>query len=217
MITTIPPSKTVQLLALLAIAVIAWSGWAPTNRIDWLMENGLVIVALPLLAWGYRRLPLSPLSYLCLFIFLCLHEVGAHYTYSLVPYLKAPASAQGLWPGSEHLVRNNYDRLVHFAYGLLVTPAAIDLFRQRAPASGPWRWILPVTFVMAHSVIYELLEWSAAATVGRELGQAYLGMQGDGWDAQKDMMAASAGSIITMVGWACSRWHPFSQDWPLLD
>ena len=51
------------------------------------------------------------------------------------------------------------------------------------------------TFVTSHAVIYELIEWIAALLVAPELGAAYLGTQGDVWDAQKDMALALAGSV----------------------
>ncbi len=62
-----------------------------------------------------------------------------------------------------------------------------------------WQQILPILFVMSHSVIYELVEWIAALIVAPELGNAYLGTQGDPWDAQQDMALATLGAIVTAV------------------
>jgi putative membrane protein len=55
---------------------------------------------------------------------------------------------------------------------------------------------MPVFFVMSHSVIYEVIEWLAAEVFGGDLGAAYLGTQGDEWDAQKDMALAAAGAVL---------------------
>lgn len=188
------------LLLGLFLAAATALGVAPYDREDWLLENAVVAVALPLLIRGSRTLRFSNASYAALFVFLLLHEIGAHYTYSQVPYDSALAALSGV--SVDHALgfsRNQFDRFVHFMYGLLVTPAAVELFALRAPSRGAWRRILPVSFVMSHSVLYELLEWTAALLFGGDLGVAYLGTQGDVWDAQKDMALVAAGSIVAMT------------------
>jgi putative membrane protein len=52
---------------------------------------------------------------------------------------------------------------------------------------------------MSTSMLYELIEWGAAEFFGGELGAAYLGTQGDVWDAHKDMALASLGALLAMV------------------
>ncbi len=195
-------------LALLAAfaAIFAVLAIAPWYRQDWLLENVIVFVAVPLLALTCRRLRLSDLAYTCLFLFLVLHETGAHYTYSEVPWrdwLAALGIEAGTSPG-----RNHYDRLVHFCYGLLMMPAAWDLFEARARPQGLWRWLMPLLFVISHSVIYELIEWLAAESFGGDLGMAYLGTQGDAWDAQKDMALAAAGAAVGTIVMVFARPRP---------
>ena len=103
----------------------------------------LALVAVPVLVWAHRRMPLGNGLCLGLFVFGVLHEVGAHYTYSEVPW---DAWFRALLGGSPNealgLGRNHYDRLVHFAYGLLVTPVAMHLIEIRARPQGAWRWLL---------------------------------------------------------------------------
>jgi putative membrane protein len=142
----------------------------------------------------------SNAAYTCLFVFFVLHSVGAHYTYALVPYDRWWSALTG------HTLnevigwqRNHYDRLVHLLYGALMLPAAVELFERYAPPRGAWRWLMPVLFVMSHSAIYETVEWIAAIIVAPDLGTAYLGTQGDEWDAQQDMALASAGAVLTML------------------
>ncbi len=184
---------------LLSVFAVLWALLAihPWYRQDWLLENVLVFIAVPLFVATYRSLRFSNFAYTCLFLFFALHEVGAHYTYSEVPW-RAWLESAGLTL-SAPAGRNQYDRFVHFSYGLLMFPATWELFAARARPERVWRWLMPVLFLMGHSVIYELVEWLAAAVFGGDLGAAYLGTQGDGWDAQKDMALASAGAIVGLL------------------
>lgn len=175
-------------------------GIAPHHRADWLLENALLFLALGVLIATRKALPLSRVSYTLLFIFFCLHTVGAHYTYSLVPYDAWCAALTGRTLSSlTGWERNHYDRLVHFAYGLLLAYPAREVFLRVAAVRGFWGYYLPLDVVMATSMIYELIEWAAAIGFGGDLGTAYLGTQGDVWDAQKDMALASLGGLIAML------------------
>jgi putative membrane protein len=186
--------------ALLAAFAAIWLGLAiaPWYRQDWLLENLIVFIALPVFIGSYRRLRFSNLAYTCLFAFLVMHSIGAHYTYSEVPWREWLQAIGGGAPEG----RNHYDRLVHFCYGLMIMPATWELMAARMSPRGVWRYLMPVFFVMSHSVIYELVEWLAAEVFGGDLGVAYLGTQGDEWDAQKDMALAAAGAVLGMVAMA---------------
>ena len=187
-----PLALLVAFLAIFTVLAVA-----PSFRQDWLLENLLVFAALPLFVLTYRRLRFSNFAYTCLFVFLVLHEIGSHYTYSEVPWREWLA-VLGLGDG-DPAGRNHYDRFVHFAYGLLLMPAAFELITTRMSPRGLWRWLMPVLFIMSHSVIYELIEWLAAVRFGGDLGVAYLGTQGDVWDAQKDMALATFGAVVGIV------------------
>jgi len=160
------------------------------DRADWVLENVLVLLAAGLLIFTYKPFPLSRVSYTCIFVFLMLHALGAHYTYSEVPYQDwLPFLAGG---------RNHFDRLVHFAYGLLLAYPIREMFLRIGNVRGFWGYFLPLDLTMSTSMLYELIEWAAAEVVGGELGAAYLGTQGDIWDAHKDMALASLGALIAM-------------------
>lgn len=183
---------------LLALAVAL--GIAPLDRADWALENALALAAVVALAASHRRFRLSNLSYALVFAMLVLHEVGAHYTYSLVPY---DAWWRALFGASLDAAlgfeRNHYDRLVHFAYGFLIAYPMRELFVRIADVKGFWGYFLPLDMVMSTSMLYELVEWAAAELFGGELGAAYLGTQGDVWDAQKDMALASLGALLSLA------------------
>jgi putative membrane protein len=180
----------------------------PLDRSDWWMENLLVFIGVGLLVWTWKPFPLSRVSYTCIFIFMVLHAVGAHYTYAKVPYQEwFPMLAGG---------RNQFDRLVHFSYGLLLAYPIREMFLRIGNVRGFWGYFLPLDLTMSTSMLYELIEWGTAVTVGKDLGAAYLGTQGDIWDAHKDMAMASLGALISMCITALINWRmqrDFGAEW----
>ena len=206
-------------LSLLLIFLAVWIalGIDPWFRSDWLLENLIVFLAVPALILLHRHMPLSKISYSAIFAFLCLHEIGAHYTYAMVPYDQwfEALTGKGL---NERLGwdRNHYDRVIHLSYGLLITYPMREIVMRVSRVQGFWSYLLPVLVVISTSTIFELLEWAAVLVFGGDLGVAYLGTQGDVWDAQKDMFLASIGSLFTTllvlsVNYTLDR--NFSRDW----
>ena len=187
-------------LILLSVYLAWWCFLAisPWYRQDWLLENVLVFIGLPLAIFVHRRLSDGALT--ALFVFFVLHSLGAHYTYEKVPYDLWSEAAFGISISDLlGLHRNHFDRLVHLLYGLLVTPAFTQLLDAKIVMRGGWRYLIPITFMASHSALYEVIEWGAAAVFGGDLGQAYLGTQGDVWDAQKDTALALLGSLISVI------------------
>lgn len=207
------PALLFALLTGLSIALAI----APHDRADWLLENTLLIVGVAVLVATRKALPLSRVSYTLIFLFLCLHAVGAHYTYSLVPYDAWLESLTGRTLSSiTGWERNHFDRLVHLSYGLLLAYPAREVFLRVAEIRGFWGYYFPLDVVMASSMLYELIEWGAASAFGGELGAAYLGTQGDVWDAHKDMALASIGGIVAMLVTAAINWRSqrdFAREW----
>ena len=196
-------------LVLLVVFLLYAAAWAyhPVDPKDWMLENALAAAFVLALIVSNRRFPFSNVSYTLIFVFLCLHTIGAHYTYSLVPY---DAWAKKLTGTTINAIfgfqRNHFDRLVHFCFGLLLAYPIRELFIRIAGVRGFWGYYLPLDVTMSFSMLYELIEWAAASFFGSELGQAYLGTQGDIWDAQKDMALASLGALISMLLVATSNW-----------
>jgi putative membrane protein len=202
-------NRTVMLLShrnyfllLTALFAVIWTALAidPLFRSDWLLENVLVIAFALGLAASWRWFTFSRVSVTLIFLFMCLHEIGAHYTYSHVPY---DAWIQSLTGHSLNEAmgweRNHFDRAIHFAYGLLLAYPIREIFLRVANVRGFWGYFLPLDLTMSTSMMFELFEWGAAELFGGELGMAYLGTQGDIWDAHKDMALASLGAFIAML------------------
>jgi putative membrane protein len=186
--------------------VLFWSVLAisPVDRGDWLLENLLALSAVVLLLATYRLFQFSTMSYVLITAFMTLHAIGAHYTYAEVPF--------GFWlQHAFELSRNPFDRLVHFGYGFLLVFPLRELLIRLAGLQGFWSYYLPVSGILAQSGLFELTEAAVAQTVSPELGTAYLGTQGDEWDAQKDMMAALTGAVMmASLTWLIERRGTFS-------
>jgi putative membrane protein len=203
----------------LGLFTLVWAGLAvqPSDRADWALENALVVLFVPALLASLRWFPLSRLSWSLILLFLTLHSIGAHYTYAEVPYDAWFEAAFGFrLNGALGLERNHFDRLVHFSYGLLLAYPMRELFFRVADARGFWAYFLPLDLTLSTSALFELLEWAAASFFGGDLGVAYLGTQGDVWDAQKDMALAGLGALITMgvTLLVNRRWQrDFAREW----
>ena len=187
-------SKNRLLLVLAAWYAAVWviTAVAPLDRHDWFLENLLVIAALAILIGTYRLFPLSDLSYVLITAFMTLHAIGAHYTYSEVPF--------GFWLRDTFgFARNPFDRIVHFSFGLLMAYPIREVFLRVANARGFWAYYLPLDVTLAFSALYEIMEMVVATMVAPGTGDAWLGTQGDIWDPQKDMGLAALGALLCMV------------------
>lgn len=189
-----PFAQNTLLKIYLAIFSVCWAVTFifTTDRVNWIIENILTILLLGLLAISYRRFKFSDLSYTLLFVYILLHIYGAMYTYAENPL--------GYWLkdllGWE---RNHYDRIVHFSFGFMLAYPMRDYFRNWFDWPVWVCWVLPVEITMSFSGIYEIIEWLVADVFFAAQGDAYLGTQGDVWDAQKDMGLALSGAILIMI------------------
>ena len=189
----------VMLLGIFA-AVWIWAAIEPKYPHDWLLENYLVFVFVPVILLTGRYFRLSNLSYTLITAFMLMHVVGSHYTYAEVPF----GTTLQQWFGSG---RNMYDRLVHFSFGLLLAYPLREIFMRVAKARGVWAYWFPLELVLAFSAGYEIIEWRVAAEVDPAAGLAFLGAQGDVWDAQKDMALAVIGAALTLMVVALIHWR----------
>ncbi len=183
---------------LTVVLVLIWSGISPHDRFTWFLEVAPVLIGLPILVATHRRFPLTPLLYGLLTIHATILMVGGKYTYAEVPL--------GFWMESWFgFVRNNYDRIGHFAQGFVPAILAREILSRTSPLKGSrWLPVLVVCFCLAFSAFYELTEWWTAMSTG-DASTAFLGTQGDVWDTQWDMFMALIGAVTSLV--VLSRIH----------
>jgi putative membrane protein len=187
--TPFTKNRLLQLLTLLFLGYWINTLIYTTDINNWILENALVIIFLIFLLSTYRIFKFSDLSYLLIFIYLCLHVYGSQYTYAENPlgyWLKDALS----WE------RNHYDRIVHFSFGFLLAYPMREYFLMWAKFPAWVSWWLPIEITLSVSGLYELIEWAVADIFFKEQGAAYLGTQGDIWDAQKDMFLATIGAVL---------------------
>ena len=189
----------VPALLLAAVALVfVWSGWAPTDRLTWVLEVFPVVLAVPFLLATRRRFPLTLLLYWLVAIHAVILMVGGRYTYAEVPLFNWIRDVL-------HLARNHYDRLGHFAQGFVPAIIAREVLLRKTPLRrGGWLFFLVTCVCLALSAVYELVEWSAAAATG-SAADAFLGTQGDPWDTQKDMLLAGIGAIVGQLTLAAAH------------
>ncbi len=161
-----------------------------TDISNWQLENALTMVFLVFLFVSFKKHQFSDLSYLLICVYLCLHVYGSKYTYAENPF--------GYWIQEAFSTsRNHYDRIVHFSFGLLLAYPMRELFLRWLKFPKLAAWILPIEITLSISALYELVEWAVADIFFKAQGDAYLGTQGDIWDAQKDIFLAFTGAIIS--------------------
>ena len=193
---------------LLALFVAVWVivAFNVRYREGWELENYLTVPFVLILIGISKWFKFSKTSYVLLFTFMTMHAIGGHYTYAEVPF--------GDWMKEFFgFDRNMYDRMVHFSFGLLLAYPVREIFVRVGSSRGIWALWGPVELVFGLSAIYEVIEWGAAVVFGGDLGIAFLGAQGDIWDAQKDMALAGLGSIITMIVTAIVRFAYFGKSY----
>ena len=194
---------------LISSCVLVWIICAirPWDYEAWLLEQFATVSALLVLVWCWRRgIEFSTGARISIALMVIAHTIGTHYTYSLTPYDTFASSWLGFsvndlfgWE------RNNYDRLVHLLYGLLLAQPVAEALTQRLGPSLFRAQFFGFHLIISTSAIYELVEWAAALLFGSDLGNLYLGTQGDIWDAQADIVLAGAGCLAVYAAVNLSR------------
>lgn len=179
-------------LLIVFLTVWIWAAINPVHPNGWLLENLLVFIFVPIIVLTGFYFKLSNTSYTLITAFLILHIIGSHYTYAEVPF---GFFLQELFNSP----RNIYDRLVHFSFGLLLFYPIREVFMRLSKAKGVWSFWFPVELTFSLAALFEIVEWLVVSIVDPAAGLAFLGTQGDVWDAQKDMLIAGTGAMVASI------------------
>jgi putative membrane protein len=181
------------LLALLAAICLATLWAPPAGRMSWALEVGPGLIEVAILAATFRRRPLSQLVYVTVFLHVLVLIYGGYYTYALTPLGDWAKQAFG-WS------RNHYDRVGHVALGVFPVFLAREVLLRTSPLGlGKWLAALSISLVFSVAAFWVLLEWWVTLIVASDVGQAFLGSQGDVWDAQWDMLLALLGAMASLL------------------
>ncbi|WP_205503734.1 DUF2238 domain-containing protein [Rufibacter psychrotolerans] len=192
--------KNPLLIAYVLLFAVFWTyaGFHTSDLKNWWMENSLTFTAIIFLVSFYKYFRFSDFSYTCMFLFMMLHVYGSQYTYAENPF--------GFWMQEKfNLERNHYDRLVHFNFGFLLAYPMHEVFWRATRMRAFFTYVLPIDLTLSLSAVYELLEWAVADVFFPTKGMAYLGTQGDVWDAQKDIALALLGALIAILAVVVTR------------
>lgn len=183
---------------LLAVGFTVLSGINPVSRLVWLAETVPVAVAIPVMALTYGRFRFSDGVYVQVALLIALHDVGSHFTYGQVPITE--------WL-REGFQRNPYDRVVHFAFGLLLFQGVHELLFRNEPRRRLRGELLFVfSALVMVGAMYEIFEWVTSGTISNRAGVKYMGSQGDIWDAQKDLLADALGAGVGALFVGLREW-----------
>ena len=196
--STLPHRYFGAVLSVIVVATLSWSAVHPVDWLTWWMEVSWVLVGFPIVAWLALRHGITRILLVLLSMHAVILVIGGHYTYEKVP--------AGLWVQEWFdLARNDYDRLGHFVQGFVPALIARELLRRTSPLQpGRWIAVLCIATALAFSAIFEMIEWGSSVALGAS-ADAFLGSQGDPWDAQWDMLCALIGAMCSMA--TLSRLH----------
>lgn len=187
--TPLKNNRRLQFFILIFLGVWGSTLLGTTDLNNWILENMLVFIFVGFLVYTYKKYQFSDLAYLLICIYLCLHVYGSKYTYAENPF--------GYWLKDVFsMERNHYDRIVHFSFGFLLAYPMREKFLKWLKFPVWVAWVLPIEITLSISGFYELIEWAVADVFFPAQGDAYLGTQGDIWDAQKDIFLATLGAVM---------------------
>lgn len=200
------PASQRRMIMLLGAAIVAANIKQPYPDLAPLQHGPTVLLFL-VAPWLLRRWPLSTRAVVSLWLFLLLHTLAARYIYSYVPYdewarLVFGRDVSGIFGWK----RNGFDRLVHFAFGALLTLPVAEAARRFGRMRRGWSLAFAFAAIGLGSAVYEIFEWLLTIVAAGETADYYNGQQGDVWDPQKDMAAAQIGSLIALAVAATGQW-----------
>jgi putative membrane protein len=173
------------------VLVFILLGYAPHDRGVWVAENLPIVLIVLGLVLTFKKHRFSDTAYGLMAVLIFLHTIGAHYTFSRVPF--------DFITNTFGFTRNHFDRIAHFSVGFYAFAAAELLLHRRWVVSRTILMLFPLFFIFFVAAGYEILEWIFVMIMDPDAGMAFLGVQGDPWDAQKDMLADGLGAITALI------------------
>lgn len=166
----------------------------PRYRLIWAYESLLSAILVIGLILTYKKFKFSYLSYTLIFVYLIFHTIGSHYTYSEMPLFDLIKNDFGFQ-------RNNYDRVVHFLFGFSFYFALYDIINKNIKGiKNFWKYLLAFLIIVSLNGIYEIIEYLSLVVTQSNLVEGnFLGMQGDVWDAQRDIIAGMIGALVSWI------------------
>jgi putative membrane protein len=164
----------------------------PKEAFTCFLEVIPAIIGFLILAFTFKKFRFTNFTYTLILIHCIILFIGGHYTYAEVPlfdYIKEVF----------HQSRNNYDKVGHFAQGLVPAMIIRELFiRKKVISNQSFFNFIIVSICLAISAAYEFIEWFVSIATG-DGGDAFLGTQGYVWDTQSDMLFATIGAISGLI------------------
>lgn len=186
------PKKWLAVLGALYVVLFTVLALNPIDRATWYVENFTVWLLVGAMSILYvRNIRFSLMAYLMMSVLVYLHTIGGHYTFAKVPF--------GFITDLFGFERNNYDRIAHFSVGFYAFAVAEWLLSTRSVKGRFLLFTYPVFTIATVAMSYEIIEWFYVAVSDPAAGAAYLGSQGDTWDAQKDMLADILGALSAII------------------
>lgn len=196
------PSKRQSATLMVAVFLISWIH--PLWPMDQALHSSLTLIGFGVMWWYDRQYDMERRAFFLISLFMIMHSIAAHWLYSNIPYDAWMQALTGWSPDAFFgWHRNMFDRLVHLMYGLCFTPAVAEYAARRGVRLPRHSFLIALAAVMCSSLVYEWMEWLIAITMSPEQAEAYNGQQGDPWDAHKDMLLATIGSVL----WTGAYWN----------
>ncbi|MNS38327.1 Inner membrane protein YjdF [compost metagenome] len=184
--------KSIYIMLIVFSGTFFWSIINPKEGFTCFLEIIPALIGVSVLALTFKKFRFTNFTYFLILIHCIILFIGGHYTYAEVPlfhYIKDVF----------HQSRNNYDKVGHFAQGLIPAMIIRELFiRKNVIANKSFFNFIIVSICLAISAAYEWIEWAVSLLSGDE-GDAFLGTQGYIWDTQSDMLFATIGAITGLV------------------
>lgn len=184
--------KNIYVMLAVFFGTLLWSITNPKEGFTCFLEIIPAIIGVLILASTFKKFRFTDFTYFLILMHCIILFVGGHYTYAEVPLFDYIREVF-------HQSRNNYDKVGHFAQGLIPAMIIRELFIRKKVIGNPsfFNFII-VSICLAISAAYEWIEWWVSLATG-DGGDAFLGTQGYVWDTQSDMLFATIGAMVGLI------------------